>query len=428
MTGSVSHANEGFAEKAIAYSRDVYCGHGKIEILPKVGASSLEDMAVAYTPGVAHVVQHVLASPDKLDEVTARGNMIALVTDGTAVLGLGDVGPKAAIPVMEGKAVMFKCLAGIDCMPLCLDAKGIDRFCDTICALEPSFSGINIEDVASPHCFEIVSQLEERLSIPVLHDDQFGTATVVTAAVINSLKLTGKKTKDVTVVVNGVGAAGTASIRMLEALGVGNIIAVDKKGILDPGDRGLPRHFREIASRTNAGSVSGKLCDAMRGADCFVGLSTGGIVDENMVRSMSKDPVVLALANPEPEIRPDKAMAAGAAVTASGRFDYPNHCNNVLAFPGLMRGALVSKARRIDIRMCLAAAHKIAQLGEPVRADHILPSPLDLNVHAAVADAVAAEAVAVGLARADVTPGYAGRTSQEFSRHAINHVASLPKL
>jgi malate dehydrogenase (oxaloacetate-decarboxylating) len=265
MTGSVSHADEGFAEKAIAYSRDVYCGHGKIEILPKVGASSLEDMAVAYTPGVAHVVQHVLASPDKLDEVTARGNMIALVTDGTAVLGLGDVGPKAAIPVMEGKAVMFKCLAGIDCMPLCLDAKGIDRFCDTICALEPSFSGINIEDVASPHCFEIVSQLEERLSIPVLHDDQFGTATVVTAAVINSLKLTGKKTKDVTVVVNGVGAAGTASIRMLEALGVGNIIAVDKKGILDPGDRGLPRHFREIASRTNAGSVSGKLCDALRG-------------------------------------------------------------------------------------------------------------------------------------------------------------------
>lgn len=393
-----------FADRALAFGRDTYSGHGKIEILPKVGANSLDEMAVAYTPGVGHVVRHVLANPDDLESVTARGNMIALVTDGSAVLGLGDVGPDAAIPVMEGKAVMFKALAGLDCMPLCLDARGADRFCDVVAALEPSFSGINIEDVGAPACFEIVRQLEERLDIPVLHDDQFGTATVVTAAMINALALTGRMARDATVVVNGIGAAGTATIRMLEALGIGDVIAVDRDGILDPDRADNHPHWREIAARTNAHSKRGSLADAMRGADAFVGLSRGGLVDANMVASMADGPIVFALANPEPEIDPDKALSAGAAVAASGRFDFPNHCNNVLAFPGLMRGAVETKARRVTLEMCLAASHALAALAVPLRPDNLLPSPLDPSVHASVAEAVATEAM---------NSGHAGRTVEK---------------
>lgn len=406
MSALADAPDDDFVARALAFGRDVCVGHGKIEIMPKVSVSTLAEMAVAYTPGVGHVVRHVLAHPEELSRQSARANFIVLVTDGTAVLGLGDVGPEAAIPVMEGKAVMFKALAGLDCMPLCLATTGIDHFCDTVAALEPSFSGVNIEDVAAPACFEIVRRLEARLGIPVMHDDQFGTATVVTAAMMNALRLTGREAADCTVVVNGVGAAGTATIRMLEALGVGDIIAVDRRGILE-GGVGEPEHWREIAARTNRTGRRGDLATAMTGADAFVGLSVGGIVDAAMVRRMAPEAIVLALANPEPEIDPAAALAAGAAIAASGRFDSPNHCNNVLAFPGLMRGAIESRATRITLGMCLAAARAIASCPDgatPGRAA-LLPSPLAHVVHAAVAEAVAMQARSDGIARNPRQPG-----------------------
>jgi len=386
-----------FAERALAFGRDVYSGHGKIEIMPKVSVSSLAEMAVAYTPGVGHVVRHVIAHPEALGEQTARDNMIALVTDGTAVLGLGDVGPRAAIPVMEGKAVMFKALAGIDCVPLCLDARAPDRFCEVVRALEPSFAGINLEDVAAPACFEAVRRLEDSMDVPILHDDQYGTATVVTAAMINALAATGRKVEDCRVVVNGIGAAGTATIHMLTALGVGDIIAVDRYGILDVDDVRAYPHWREIAARTNSAGRRGNLAEAMRGADAFVGLSTRGLVNRAMVRSMAKDPIVFALANPEPEIEPEEAEAAGATLVATGRFDGLNHCNNVLAFPGLMRGAMETRASRISLDMCLAGARAIAS--HPRLEHALLPSPLDLTLHAGVAEAVGREAIRLDIAR-----------------------------
>lgn len=393
-------------DAALAFGRDVYSGHGKIEILPKVKARTLSEMATAYTPGVGHVVRHLLEHPDQLDMQTAHGNMIALVTDGTAVLGLGNTGPSAAIPVMEGKAMMFKSLTGLDCMPLCLRTDSIDYFCDTVAALEPSFSGINLEDVAAPACFEIVRRLEERLSIPVLHDDQFGTATVVTAAMINALKATGRTAAQCSVVINGIGAAGAAAVRMLEELGIGNIIAVDRSGILDADDEAAHPHWREIAARTNRDGLRGDLSTAMKGADAFVGLSKGGLVSQEMVRSMADRPIVLALANPEPEIDPEDAVEAGAAVAASGRFDYPNHCNNVLAFPGLMRGAVEVKAKRISLTMCLAAATTIASHGSDApESGALLPSPLDLSVHAAVAEAVGRQAIIEKLALRPIKTG-----------------------
>lgn len=392
-----------FEDRALAFGRDVYTGHGKIEILPKVGAATLDEMAVAYTPGVGHVVRRLLAHPEELSEQTTKDNMIALVTDGTAVLGFGDVGPYAGMPVMEGKAVMFKALAGIDCMPLSLNVRSPEQFCDVVRALEPTFGGINMEDVAAPHCFAILRELEESLSVPVIHDDQYGTATVAIAALINALKLTGRRAGEARAVVNGIGAAGTATVRMLEALGVGEIIAVDRAGILHPAANYLHAHWQELASRTNRTGLRGDLATAMKGSDVFIGLSVGGLVSDRMVKSMAKDPIVFALANPEPEISPDKARAAGAAISASGRFDFPNHCNNVLAFPGLMRGALDTKSKKVSLGMCLAASRALAALaGDDV--ENILPSPLDTNSHASVAEAVAMEAVREGLARRQVEP------------------------
>jgi len=394
-------------EEALSVGRDVYFGHGKIEILPKVLVRGLRDMSVSYTPGVGHVVRHLMANPEALHEQTAKDNLIALVTDGTAVLGFGNVGPHAGMPVMEGKATMFKMLAGIDCMPLCLTARGPDHLIDIIGALEPSFGGFNIEDIAAPGCFELMHGLETNLSVPSLHDDQFGTATVISAALLNALVVLGRRPGDVSVVVNGIGAAGTATILMLEALGVGEIIAVDRVGILRDGDALEHPHWREIAARTNPRRLSGGLAEAMRGSDVFIGVSVAGQVKPDMVRSMNRDPVVFGLANPEPEILPSEALAAGAAIVASGRFDYPNQCNNVLAFPGLMRGALDSRARRVSVGMCLAAARAIAETvpERDLSRERILPSPLDINVHANVAEAVAMQAATEGLARVKVVAG-----------------------
>jgi len=415
-----------FEAQALAFGRDVYSGHGKIEILPKVGAETLADMAVAYTPGVGHVVRRLLAHPEELGQQTTKDNMVALVTDGTAVLGFGNVGPHAGMPVMEGKAVMFKALAGIDCMPLCLDVKSPEQFCDVVAALEPSFGGINMEDVAAPHCFRILRALDEILSIPVIHDDQYGTATVALGGLIKALELTGRKPGDVRVVVNGVGAAGSATIFMLQALGVGDIVAVDRNGILKAGDPLAHEHWREIAARSNRSRLTGGLADALKGADVFIGLSVGGIVDEEMIRSMAKDPIVFALANPEPEIAPDRARAAGAVIAASGRFDFPNHCNNVLAFPGLMRGALDTKAKSVSIGMCLAASRTLARLGGN-DTEHILPSPLDPVTHASVAEAAAMAAVAEGLARVSVRPGDVRSHTLALTKLVAERQASLPR-
>jgi malate dehydrogenase (oxaloacetate-decarboxylating) len=402
------------AADAMSVGRDVYFGRGKIEILPKVCVTNLWDMAVSYTPGVGHVVKHLLQHPEELGEQVAKDNMIALVTDGTAVLGYGNVGPYAGMPVMEGKATMFKMLAGIDCMTLYLNTNGPRQLIDVMRALEPSFGGFNIEDVAAPGCFELMRGLESELSVPSFHDDQFGTATVVTAGVINALKVVGRRPADIRAVVNGVGAAGSAAIQMLAALGVGEILAVDRAGILRSGDRLPHAHWNDIAERTNPGRRSGGLAEAMVGADLFVGLSVAGLVSPDKVQSMNRDPMVFGLANPDPEIMPEEARRAGAAIVASGRFDYPNSCNNVLAFPGLMRGAIDSKARRVSLGMCLAASHAIAGTlpDAALGPDLILPSPLDTDLHPNVAEAVAQAAKDEGLARVRLGVGEVAAKTQ----------------
>lgn len=408
------------AEEALSVGRDVYYGHGKIEILPKVLVRGLRDMSVSYTPGVGHVVRHLLANPEALHEQVAKDNLIALVTDGTAVLGYGNAGPHAGMPVMEGKATMFKMLAGIDCMPLCLTARGPQHLVDIIGALEPTFGGFNIEDVAAPACFELMRGLEENLAVPSLHDDQFGTATVVTAGVLNALKVLGRRPADIRAVVNGVGAAGTATVEMLNALGVADIIAVDRAGILRRGEHHAHPHWTAVAERTNHERRAGGLAEAMKGADLFVGLSVAGLVSPAMVRAMGRDPIVFGLANPDPEILPDDALSAGAAIVASGRFDFPNQCNNVLAFPGLMRGALDSKARRVSLDMCLAASRAIAATipEAQLSPQKILPSPLDEDLHPRVAEAVAATSTAEGLARAEFVPGAVAANTRHL-RHLV---------
>jgi len=327
---------------------------------------------------------------------------------------------------MEGKSVMFKALAGIDCMPLCLDVSGAQQFCDVVAALEPTFGGINMEDVAAPHCFKVLESLESRLNIPVIHDDQFGTATVAIAALINALVVTGRKAEGVRVVVNGIGAAGTATLEMLEALGTGDITPVDKPGILVKGETYSGRaDWEVIAAHTNRSQIRGGLAEALKGADVFIGLSVGGLVSPKMVRSMAPDPIVFALANPEPEIAPEAAIAAGAAVAASGRFDSPNHCNNVLAFPGLMRGALDCRARRVSMSMRLAAARALAAKGSAV-ADCLLPSPLDVSVHAEVAAATAEAAVEEGLAQVMVTSEFVRDRTLELTRLVHERQMNLP--
>lgn len=405
MTWGFDPARDGaaFREAALAFGRDVYVGHGKLEVLPKVVVRGLDDVAIAFTPGVGHVVREIQARPESLSELTGRDNTIAIVTDGTAVLGFGDAGPSAALPVMEGKAIMFKMLAGIDCIPLCARARDGAHLVDIMAALEPTFGGYNLEDVAAPTCFSVMAEAERRLGVPILHDDQYGTATVITAGLLNALTVVGKEPGAARVVVNGVGAAGTATIDMLQAAGIGDIVAVDKVGILASGRTYPLAHWQRLAETTNRDGITGDLARAMRGADGFVGVSVANIVTADMVRSMAERAIVFALANPDPEIAPDEAWAAGAAVVASGRFDFPNHCNNVLAFPSLMRAALATKATRISRDLCLATARAIgAQVPQSeLSPTRILPSPLDDDLYPTVAEAAARAAVALGLARVD---------------------------
>ena len=374
---------------------------GKLEIACRAKVKTPEDLAVAYTPGVAEPCLEISKDPDLSYKYTRRGNLVAVVTDGTAVLGLGDIGPEAGMPVMEGKCALFKAFADVDAFPLCVRSKDVDDIVNTVRLLAGSFGGINLEDISAPRCFEVERRLKEVCDIPVFHDDQHGTAVVITAALTNALKVVGKKKEDVKIVLNGIGAAGGAAAKLLLDLGYRHLTLCDKGGILVPGTPGQPSHHEELAARTNPEKRTGTLAEALVGADVFIGVSRPGLVTGAMVETMAKDPVILAMANPVPEIMPDEALAHGAAVVGTGRSDFPNQINNVLVFPGLFKGALSCGAVQITEGMKYAAAQALADMVAPedLSPTCILPSPLNRAAADAVANAVAAEARRTGHAR-----------------------------
>ena len=374
---------------------------GKIEIISRVSVNSRDELSHAYTPGVARPCLEIEKNPELSYELTRRHNLVAVITDGTAVLGLGDIGPEASMPVMEGKCALFKEFADVDAFPICVDSKDTDEIVRTIQLISKSFGGINLEDISAPRCFEIEKQLKEKVDIPVFHDDQHGTAIVASAAMINAAKVAGKKISDMTLVINGAGAAGIAIAKQFITLGIGNIIMVDIKGIICDGDEfENPSHY-EIAKVTNKNKIRGGLSDAMKGADAFIGVSKPGLVSEDMVRSMAEKPVIFAMANPTPEIMPDDAKKAGAFIIGTGRSDYPNQINNVVAFPGVFKGALAVRAKDINEDMKLAAAYAIAGSVDESKldAENILPDPFDREIPKAVAKAVAEAARKSGVAR-----------------------------
>lgn len=373
---------------------------GKIEVTSKSPLKNRAQLSMAYTPGVARVCTAIAEDPEKAYTLTIKGNTVAIVSDGTAVLGLGDIGPEAAMPVMEGKAMLFKEFAGVDAFPLCLDTTDVDEIVALVKAVAPTFGGVNLEDIAAPRCFEIERRLQEELDIPIFHDDQHGTAVVMTAALLNALEVTGKRAEDLRVVVAGVGAAGTACTLMMQALGVRQIVGIDRKGIVHTGRDDLNDAKRDYAERTNPEGLTGSLADAMRGADVFVGLSGPDIVTVEDIKSMAPDPIVFAMSNPDPEIKPELAYPH-VAVMATGRSDYPNQINNVLCFPGLFRGALDCRAHTITPGMNIAAARAIAAVipREALAPDYIIPSVFDKAVAPAVAKAVERAARAEGVAR-----------------------------
>lgn len=388
-----------YNQQALKMHRD---WKGKIRVETPCPLTSQDDLAVAYTPGVAAPCLEIAKDVEKSYEYTRRGNLVAVVTDGTAVLGLGDIGPEAGMPVMEGKCALFRAFAGVDAFPICVRSKDVDEIVRTVELIAGSFGGINLEDIAAPRCFEVERRLKERLDIPVFHDDQHGTAVVTVASMLNALKLTGKSLDSISAVVNGAGAAGTACTRLLMALGLRNVVVCDKIGALYPGLPGMTDAQSALAEVTNPERKRGSLADVIRGADVFMGFSAPGCLTGDMVRTMAKDAMVFACANPTPEIFPEEALAAGAKVVGTGRSDYPNQINNVLAFPGIFRGALDVRAREINDEMKVAAAYAIAGLvpESELRADHIIPSALDKKVAPAVAKAVADAARRTGAARA----------------------------
>jgi malate dehydrogenase (oxaloacetate-decarboxylating) len=373
--------------------------HGKIEVRPTVRVRDNAGLSLAYTPGVGRVSQAIADDPSLGWRYTWRGNSILIVTDGTAVLGLGDIGPLAALPVMEGKALLFKEFGGIDCVPICLDTTDVDEIIDTVARIAPAYGAINLEDISAPRCFQIERRLQERLDIPVFHDDQHGTAVVATAALTNAARVTGRSLSDLRVVISGAGAAGVAITNMLLAAGIGDIAVCDRAGVLSTGRGTYTDVKADIAERTNTSRLSGTLFDAMGGADVFIGVS-GGTVPVEVVSTMAPQSIVFAMANPVPEIHPDVAKAAGAAVIATGRSDFPNQINNVLAFPGIFRGALDSGATCITEGMKLGAANAIAGLvTDDLAMDKIVPDPFDPRLASTVSAAVAAAAVADGVIR-----------------------------
>lgn len=386
----------------ISASDSTFLAHlgGKISVEPKIAVKTRQDLSTVYTPGVARVSMAIAADPSKAFNLTIKRNTVAVVSDGSAVLGLGDIGPLGALPVMEGKAMLFKQFAGIDAFPICLDTKDVDEIVETVVHISPVFGGINLEDISAPRCFEVERRLIEALDIPVMHDDQHGTAIVILAALINAAKVVGKSLHDLQVVVAGSGAAGTATIKMLLDAGVHDVIPVDRAGALNRDDRYENSHWRWLAEHTNRENRRGSLGEVLKGTDVFIGVSAPGILQPNDIAGMGRDPIVFAMANPTPEIMPDIA-APNVAVIATGRSDFPNQVNNLLAFPGVFRGALDVRATRISEKMKLAAAHAIASIvGEDERnAEYIVPSVFDSRVVDAVAKAVASAAVEEGVAR-----------------------------
>ena len=375
---------------------------GKIEVVPRVNAGNRDDLSLAYTPGVAQPCLEIVKDPDRIYELTRRWNMCAVITDGSAVLGLGNIGGEAGMPVMEGKCVLFKSFADVDAFPLCIRSQDVDTIVETVYQISGSFGGINLEDISAPRCFEIERRLKEQCDIPVFHDDQHGTAVIVLAGLINALKIVKKKKEDVKVVISGAGAAGTAVCRILLSQGFRNIVMSDICGIIYKGrTEGMNPALEELAECTNSEGIRGTLADALKGADVFLGFSAPGLVTREMVRSMNDDPIIFACANPVPEIFPDEAKAAGAAIVSTGRSDYPNQINNVLAFPGIFRGAFDCRAKAINEEMKLAAAEALAGLipDEELSADYIIPKAFDKRVGPAVAASVADAARKTGVAR-----------------------------
>lgn len=386
-------------EDALKLHRD---NKGKLNVTSKVLVKDEKGLSLAYTPGVAEPCKEIHRDPDKVYEYTSKGNMVAVVSDGTAVLGLGNIGASASLPVMEGKAVLFKSFADVDAFPICLETSDINKIVETVALLEPVFGGINLEDIAAPACFEIEKKLKERLSIPVFHDDQHGTAIIVLAGLLNALKITGKKLDELTIAMNGAGAAGIAIAKILLSAGAKDIIMCDRNGIIYKGrKKGMNWAKEEMAGITNKGNKSGILADVLVGADVFIGVSTANIVTAEMVKSMNNDSIIFAMANPVPEIDPETAKKVGARIVGTGRSDYPNQINNVLAFPGIFRGALDVRASDINEDMKLAAAYALSSVipDDELTEEYIIPKAFDPRVAPAVAKAVGEAAVKSGVAK-----------------------------
>jgi malate dehydrogenase (oxaloacetate-decarboxylating) len=380
---------------------------GKLESKSKVAVRNAKDLSLAYSPGVAEPCKDIYEKPEMVYEYTMKGNMVAVVTDGTAVLGLGNIGPEAALPVMEGKAVLFKSFAGVDAFPICLNTTDVEKIIETVKLLEPTFGGVNLEDIAAPNCFVIEERLKKEANIPVFHDDQHGTAIVTAAGLVNALKLINKKITEIKVVANGAGAAGIAIIKLLHSYGVRDIIMCDTKGAIYEGrPQGMNDVKAEVAKFTNRDNLTGSLEDVIKGADVFIGVSVEGALTKEMVASMNKDAIIFAMANPNPEIMPHIAKQAGARVVGTGRSDFPNQVNNVLAFPGIFRGALDVRATHINEAMKVAAVEAIASLinESELNEDYVIPAPFDPRVAPAVAAAVAKAAMETGVARIKVDP------------------------